>query len=383
MTLRDLTGRGGDNFAYRLAIRPPAGAAEAGFVARFLPDTLRVSREGITRLRCEVTRNGFDGPVRFDFADLPAGVFSEPLVLTAMPASGLMLITATKEARPGNYPLKLTASAVVGGKTVTRTAEPILGEKPVQEAFLTVLEASPFTLELATLSASVEQNQSTIVEVLAQRREGFAGEIKLSAEGFSAGREPVTKSFDVTETTLKAGETLGKITLKPKLDSETGTRTLVIRGEATVAGQPVVQYSRTFPVSVSQVPFVVSSTLSRLSVTAVPAGSTSAAGETFTTIKVERRAGFTNELLLTLDGVPAGISTTLEKIPANASETILKLVATDKAAPGTNYSFTILGAGMHNDRNYKHRTAPIALTINAPSLNETASTNAPVSAAAK
>src|SRR5207247_6477207 len=69
IALRDLTERGGARFGYRLSIRPPAGAVGASFVAQFLPDTLRVPRDGTTKVRCEVTRNGgFEGPVRFALA---------------------------------------------------------------------------------------------------------------------------------------------------------------------------------------------------------------------------------------------------------------------------------------------------------------------------
>src|SRR6185503_4063834 len=115
------------NFGYRLGVRPPS-TAEAGFTVRFLPDTLRVSRGSYARLRCEVTRNNFDGPVRFAFQELPAGVFSEPLVLTATPSSGIMLISALRDAPLGTFPIKLSASATVGGKAVTRTAEPLSGD---------------------------------------------------------------------------------------------------------------------------------------------------------------------------------------------------------------------------------------------------------------
>jgi len=107
----------------------------------------------------------------------------------------------------------------------TRTAEPFSGDKAVRGAFLTVLDSPAFTLELMTLSASIEQEQSAKLEILAQRREGFTGEIKLAAEGFTAGKEPITKSFDTKETTIKSGETLGQVSLKPKMDSEIGTRT--------------------------------------------------------------------------------------------------------------------------------------------------------------
>src|SRR5207248_1913450 len=126
----------------------------------------------------------------------------------------------------------------------------------------------PFTLELVSLSATVEQEQSVKLEVLAQRRPGFMGEIKLSAEGFSAGRDPLTKSFDVKEATLKATEVLGTIVLTAKLDSEVGTRTVIVRGEAVADGQPAIEYSGPMPLTVLQVPFTISSSLTRLSVTA-------------------------------------------------------------------------------------------------------------------
>ena len=187
------------------------------------------------------------------------------------------------------------------------------------------------------------------------------------------------KSFDVGETTLKAGESLGKITLKPKLDSEVGTRTFVVRGDSTADGQAVTQYSPAIPVTVAQFPFVISSTLSRLTVTALPTNAASAASETETKIKVDRRAGFTNEVALTLEGLPAGVITTLGNIPANTAETILKLVATDKTPGNTNFTLTVVGASVHNDRNYKSRSGGITLVVNAP---EPTPTNAPPATAA-
>src|SRR5262249_10463784 len=118
LSLRDLTDRGGDNFNYRLSIGPPS-AAESGFVAKFLPDTVRVHRGSRTFFRCEVARlAGFDGPVRFAFQDLPPGVSEDPLVLTTTPASGLMMISALPDAPLGSFPVKLAASGLVAGKTM-------------------------------------------------------------------------------------------------------------------------------------------------------------------------------------------------------------------------------------------------------------------------
>lgn len=366
LAIRDLTHRGGEKFGYRLSIRPPS-SAESGFTARFLPDTARVSQGSHTRIRCEVTRlGGFEGPVRFTLEDLPSGVTSEPVVLMSGPASGLMIISALKDAPLGAFPIKLIASGTIGSKTVRRNAEALSGDKAARESFLTVLDTAPFTLEPVTLSAALEQNESARIEVMAQRREGFTGDIKLTAEGFSAGRDPITKSFTVSEGVINSTQTVGRVKLQAKLDSEIGTRTIVIKGESG----DVTQFSRPVPITVSQVPFVVSSTLTRLSVTALPTNAQSAASEAATAVKVERRPGFTNEVQLTVEGMPAGMISTLDKIAASGTETTFKLVATDKAPAGTN-TLTVVAASMHNDRNYKHRSAPITLIVNAPDPMET------------
>ena len=381
VAIRDLTQRGGDRFGYRLLIRPPSGGAGASFAARFLPDTLRVHRDGTTRLRCEVTRTGgFDGPLSFALSDLPSGTFADPLVLPNGPSSGIMVVSASKEAPLGSVPVRLTASGVIGGKTVTVNAEPLSGDRPARQAYLTVLETSPFRVEVASLSAALEQGQSNTLDVVAQRRDGFVGDIKVVAEGFSAGREPLSKSFEGGETVIKGGESAGRITLKAKMDSEIGTRTIVVRGESTVDGQLVTQYSQPVPVSVSEFPLLLSSQLPRLSLAVLPPGSTSAAGEALSTIKATRRAGFTGEVELAVEGLPAGVKVDVSKIATGSAESTLKLNATEKAEVGTNFNLTVVGSFVFNDRNYKARTGKIALSVTPPEQAELA-TNAPPAAA--
>ncbi|HXG49641.1 MAG TPA: PPC domain-containing protein, partial [Methylomirabilota bacterium] len=170
LALRDLTERGGGNFAYRLAIRPPSAAAESGFSVSFLPDAVRVHRGGRTKVRCEVTRQaGFDRPVCCEFEGLPPGVYAEPLLLPAGQPGGLMTLAAVEDCALGTHPLQLRASGVAGGKAIVRVAQPLNGEAPVRRGYVTVLEAAPYTLELASLSAAAEQGQPIQIEVLARR----------------------------------------------------------------------------------------------------------------------------------------------------------------------------------------------------------------------
>jgi hypothetical protein len=235
----------------------------------------------------------------------------------------------------------------------------------------------PFALELTTLDANLEQNQAGTVDVLAYRRDGFAGDIKLVAEGFNAGREGLAKSFNGGDAVIKGAETMGRLTLTPRLDSEIGTRTVVVRGEATVDGKTMVTYSRPLPVSVAQFPLVLSSTLPRLALTVLPPGTDSSAGEAETKIRVERRAGFVGDVELAIEGLPEGLKSELSKIPAGVGEVALKLSVTEKAVLGTNFNFTVVGTAMVNDRRYKTRTDRIALSVSPPEAVEVATNSVP------
>ena len=140
----------------------------------------------------------------------------------------------------------------------------------------------------------------------------------------------------------------------------------MFKGETTVDGQTVAEYSNTLPVTITQIPFAISPSLKRLSVTALPPAVQSAAREAVFIVKVDRRAGFTNGLDLVLEGVPEGISATAEKIPENGAEATIKLVATDKAPAGKEFSLAVLASGLFNDRTYRQKTGPITLAVVAP-----------------
>lgn len=365
LIIEDLLEHGGAEFTYRIRCTQP----KADFDVKLVNDTPRVSRGGRVPVRCELARqNGFNGPVRIHAAGLPSGLHVEPLVLTANdPGAGLLFISAAADAPLGTTALRLEATAVIDGKAVTHSVSTFAGDRAVKSAYITVLEAAPFLIHSGNLLATIEQDQSVNLEALIERRDGFNGEIKVSLEGFSAGREPATKSFEYQPVTIKANESLGVIASKAKLDSEIGARMVVLRGDATVDGQTVTQYSAPFPVATSEIPFMLTTTLKRVVVTAVQAGSESSANEAVFQVKANRRAGFNGEIELKLEGVPEGISATVEKIPASGGEAAVKLLASEKVAPTTNeISLTLTGVGAFKDKTYRFKPPAIALQVNAP-----------------
>jgi hypothetical protein len=378
VAVRDLTDRGDAHFTYRLAIRPAAAAAPS-FVAKYFPDAVRLNRDGRTRIRCEIVRQGFDAPVRFTASDLPPGVSAEPLVIPAGRNEGDLLISASSEATMATLPLKVVASTVAGGKELTKAASAIApqaqGESTFKQGFLSVFDTAPFTIDALSLATSMDQLQSGTVDVLVNRRAGFAGDVKLTAIGFVNGREQIAKSLDVKEVVVKSDSRTAQLKFTAKVDSELGTRAVLVRGEATDNGQTVVQFSQPIALSVAQIPFVLSAAPAKLTLNAPRSGSTNF-DDAVVKVKVDRR-NFPDEIPLTLDGVPDGIKVDGVMIASNAADATLTFAVTEKAQPTTNATVTIRGAAMHNDRLYRHKTGTIKLTI-APPPVEVASTNAVV-----
>lgn len=377
LAIRDLTSRGGEHFGYRISIRPP----QPSFAAKFFPDTVRLHRGGLAKVRCEVTRSGFDGPIEISAPGLPPGIIAEPLIIPAGAASGTFLLQASAATPIGNMPLALNASARINSKPASAAVAPVQvddkSEKPAKEAFLTVLEQAPFTADPVTLSAALDQGEATNVTFSIRRENDFNGEVKVALEGFSAGRDPITKSFDLQPVTLKAGDTSATFNLRAKADAEVGTRHVFARAEANVGGETIVQYSRPVPVTVAQIPFVMAVVTPRAFLTLPRPGATSAVEEITVKFKADRR-GYNGEIPLTLEGVPEGVTIADAKVPAGSGEAAVRLVPT-KAKPGTNYSFKALGIATHNDRIYRHKSGSVKLFIETPPV-EFASTNAPSTA---
>lgn len=374
LSLRDLTERGGEDFGYRLTVRRP----QANFSVSFLNDTPRLRRGAYASFRVEVARQpGFGGAVEVTCEGLPQEITPLPLVISPELSGGELFLTASADAQLGFFPFQVKATGVIAGRKATRTAEPKSGDKTVKEAFLTVLDAAPFSIEPLTLTASLEQSQSTSVEALLTRRGGFTADVQLSLEGFSTGRDPITRSVETQPVTLKGTDTRATLHLKARLDSELGTRPIWIKAE----GQGVTILSRPLTLTIVEFPFSLSTSLPRLGVTVPPPGVKSEAAEAEMTVKTARRGWFTDDITLALEGLPEGLTATSTNLPRGVAEALFKLTATEKAKPGTN-TVTFIGTTTVNGRTFQNRAA-FTLTVNpAAELEQAAEATGETKAAA-
>ncbi|HWE02612.1 MAG TPA: PPC domain-containing protein [Tepidisphaeraceae bacterium] len=176
VSVRDLFFHGGPTYAFGLSIRSGPGAGGAGvqdFSARFLPDALRVSRGGNAIVFVDLQRKGeFKGDITVTLEDLPPGVTCPPLIVneTLPGASGMLVVSAAPVAAIGSFPLRLRASATIGTTLVSHLAAPVQEGRPVDQAYITVMDGAPFTIEpVATLSPARLGQLSAEADTLAAK----------------------------------------------------------------------------------------------------------------------------------------------------------------------------------------------------------------------
>lgn len=174
-SIRDLFFNGGPSYAYRLQIRPGVSAARQQGLAslRFLPDAPRISRGGNAAIFVDLRRGGeFKGDVTITVEGLPPGVTCPPLVMNEkLPgASGMLMLSAAGDTPVGSFPIELRASAIVNNQLVTRVGKPMRDGKPVEQAYLAVLDPAPFSIDaLADLSPTRLKDISAQADALAAR----------------------------------------------------------------------------------------------------------------------------------------------------------------------------------------------------------------------
>ena len=362
ISLRDLTQRGGPDFGYRLLIRAPDLTPDFSVTANL--GRVRLHAGGNSAVRVEVARrNGLDGVVTVQAENLPLGVSSSRVMLDSKGANfGWLILSADANASPGTSPLRLIATTEHAGKILRHAVNlPEVG-------FLTLQPPSPFSLAVADASLPVEQNAATAVEVLAARRDGFAGDIKVIAEDFTGLGQPSLN--------LPAGQSRGRLGLNAAYNSPGGVRPLMLRAEASVDGATVTEYAAA-PVWITtrEIPLYViamlpgstsfRSDIVRLSAVALAAGTKSEANQTEFVVKLDRR-GFVGEIPFVLEGLPEGVTATYGPIATNASEASVKLLIGEKTVTGKEHSFTALASVTNSDRIFRQRTQAVKLTVQAP-----------------
>ena len=168
--IRDSHGRSGEAFSYRLALRPP----RHGFQLSSEPRTPNVPQGGRVPIRVTALReDGFDGPIHVTVEGLPAGLSAADTVIPP----GQMVATVMLRADPrapvgGAYPLTVRATAEIGGREVSKAANPA-----DRMQFVSVVAPADIAITTDTREVVLEPGQDATIRVTVERRNGFAGRV--------------------------------------------------------------------------------------------------------------------------------------------------------------------------------------------------------------
>lgn len=172
----DARGSAGPTHTFRVTVRPP----KPDFTVSVTPNAPAVWKGGALPVTVTVNRtDGFDGPVRVKFDDLPPG-FSAPegVVEGNLTTTSLALFAAVDATVPADARLMLTATGTVGGQEVTRTAT---GGTPK------LVDPGDIVTTTREPVITIKPGQETKFTVDIVRRNKFAGRVPIDVKGLPHG----------------------------------------------------------------------------------------------------------------------------------------------------------------------------------------------------
>jgi WD40 repeat protein len=179
----DSRNKGGENFAYRLTIRPP----RPSFAVKFDPTSPAVWKGGALPMNVTADRlDGFDGPIEVRLENLPTGYSAPATTIPAGETTTSFALYADPSAKtpvanaPGSdaRPLKLVARAFINGQEVVREAA---GGLPK------VVEPGDLAATAEQSEVSVQPGKEVRLTVKIDRRNGFQGRVPLDVRGLPHG----------------------------------------------------------------------------------------------------------------------------------------------------------------------------------------------------
>ena len=385
VALRDLTGRGGSDFAYRLSIAPlrpdfqvavnPAEGPRPDVPSR---GVARIAPGGSAALALDVSRiDGFNGAVRFECVGLPADYAESAAIVGSGQTRVLMTLTAPWDAQPGVIPLSIVGIAAVNGSPVRKVADPA--------TFLLTVTAPPaFTLAVADAALTVQQGKDVTAHVAATRADGFDGPITVSLVGLPGQAR-------ATAVTIPTGETTAAVTVhawtvpsrNPILAvPNSGTVQIAAKGSATIGGMPVTAYAPAFPITIVEAPFTVNVEPARQSFllaaqpevdeASTPEGTTTDEGADATdpvegmdadfTVVISRRGGFTDAVGITVDDLPEGLTASWATVPEHENDATITLTATPTLTTG-DHTIRFTGRATVNGAEFTQASQAVVIKV--------------------
>jgi len=178
--LSDVRGLHGEDYAYRLTVRPPS----PDFQLTVDPPSPNVPVGGripvtVTALRLD----DFDGPVDVSIEDLPAGLSATQGVIEPGQVSTTLLLSAAANARLETaVPLRVRGQTRVGARAIAHWANPDDKLK-----LIALMPQADIVMEAKTREVVLAPGQTATVEVAIERHNNFGGRVPVEVYNLPPG----------------------------------------------------------------------------------------------------------------------------------------------------------------------------------------------------
>lgn len=320
--LRDLEGRGGVGYPYRIVVAP----ANPSFELELNESEISIPKGGSASVEVTVLRKGYTGPITVSVPTPPPGVTVRPGTIAAGQLLGTFTLAAAPDAAFGTAHLRVMGEGQGG---IVREASKELvfaqqGNLPINSVTQTGLPAAPaaappVTLDTPATPIDVAHGFGTAVTVKVTRPKGADAALAVTPLPLPPGL--AVPAANIAE---KAAE--GKVPVNAALEAPLGTMTIALVAKGKFGGQ---DQTITIPAVTLNVvrPAVLELAAAALEVKA---------GATFELKgKVVRKEPFKEPVTVRINGLPAGLKAEPVTVAPTASEFVVKVIADPKAAAAT------------------------------------------------
>jgi hypothetical protein len=251
LRLRDIQGKGGDEYAYRLTIAPP----RPDFTLRISPDNPRMGQGDTAAITVTAVRHDeFAGEIKLGVERLPKGFVASEAFIPTGQNEGRLTITAPADFQPGIVAPVVTGIATIGKDAVIRraeSAEPMMQAfaythiMPTSQLFLAVIPGTAYTLASDVPEGKVIQvkpGTETPIHIKISRKENAKFGVTVTAVRLANGQLS-TKSVFVPPEKDEA-----EIMLTASKDAKPQRQDMIVSGLMRANNQSIVRFTRAIPV---------------------------------------------------------------------------------------------------------------------------------------
>ena len=351
LALKDLIGRGGVGYPYRITIEPIAPT----YQMLLNDDQINIPQGGNAAIGVTLQRQGYDGPVAVTIANSPAGITTRPLTIPAGQGSGVFTVAATPEAKFGPVDLRILGTGQgPSGPIVEEATKSIVFAQQGTLPTNTMIQVGLPSATTPPLPASLDAPATTVECV-----HGYNGSILLKvARGENAGGALALESLPLPTGMSVSGSipenaSEGAATVNTPIEAPLGPMNVVVTAKGKLADRDVTILAPAVAVEVVR-PATLE--IASPSVEVKPGEGVEIKGT------LVRKPAFKEPVKITINGLPGGLKADPVDLAPDASEFTLKIQA-DPGAGAASANVQVAPAFKIGDKDYPFPAGSVAVKV--------------------